>query len=229
MTGVQTCALPIYALLQIFATGVLVSLDAIVGAFIILFFYALIAGRGFCSWVCPLNIVTDLASWLRGLLGLDKTQKKVFLSRSVRYWVLALALIVSFITGVAAFEMVSPIGMLQRGLIFGMGMGLAGVAIVFLFDLFVLKNGWCGYVCPLGAFYSQIGKYSLVRIMHNHEKCTSCMKCKEICPEVLVLAKIGKESGAIDKAECTNCGRCIEVCGDDALAFGLRSYINKKD
>ena len=55
------------------------------------------------------------------------------------------------------------------------------------------------------------------------------MKCKEICPEVPVLAKIAKESGAIDKAECTNCGRCVEVCGDDALAFGLRSYINKKD
>ncbi|MFT8144368.1 4Fe-4S binding protein, partial [Salmonella enterica subsp. enterica serovar Enteritidis] len=59
--------------------------------------------------------------------------------------------------GIAAFELVSPIGILHRGVIFGMGMGGAAVLSIFLFDLFAVKNGWCGHVCPLGGFYSLIG------------------------------------------------------------------------
>jgi ferredoxin-type protein NapH len=64
--------------------------------------------------------------------------------------VLALALVLALITGLAAFEWVSPIAMLHRELIFGIGMGLIGVGGIFLFDLMVLKHGWCGHLCPAG-------------------------------------------------------------------------------
>jgi hypothetical protein len=30
---------------------------------------------------------------------------------------------------------------------------------VFLFDLFVMRHGWCGHLCPVGAFYSLIGRF----------------------------------------------------------------------
>lgn len=53
--------------------------------------------------------------------------------------------------GIAAFEFVSPISMLHRGIVFGMGFGWSAIAMIFLFDLFVLKNGWCGHVCPFCA------------------------------------------------------------------------------
>jgi ferredoxin-type protein NapH len=54
-----------YAVIQTLAAGFLMSTDAIVGAVIVLIFYALIAGRSFCSWVCPVNIITDLATWMQ--------------------------------------------------------------------------------------------------------------------------------------------------------------------
>jgi ferredoxin-type protein NapH len=216
-----------FALLQIFATGAVVAMDVVVGAVIIALFYAVIGGRAFCAWVCPLNMVTDLANWLRRKLALDRVERKVWLGRSVRYWVLGLTLVVSAITGLAAFEIVSPIGILQRGIVFGMGMGGAAVLSIFLFDLFAVKNGWCGHVCPLGGFYATIGRYSLIRVQHDQPSCTLCMRCKDICPEKPVLGIIGKHSGAITMGECINCGRCIEVCEDNALSFGVRSYIKQ--
>ncbi|ATB68989.1 quinol dehydrogenase ferredoxin subunit NapH [Sulfurospirillum diekertiae] len=216
-----------FALLQILATGAIVGIDVLTGAALILLFYMVVGGRAFCSWVCPLNMVTDAANGTRRVLLLDKTvEKKVWMSRNVRYWVLALSLILSFMTGVAAFEMVSPIGILNRGIIFGMGMSVAPILCIYLFDLFAVKNGWCGHICPLGGFYSLVGRLSLVRIKHDHTKCTLCMKCKEICPEKQVLGIISKRSGAITSGECTNCGRCVEVCESDALSFGVRNYIN---
>jgi ferredoxin-type protein NapH len=216
-----------FALLQMLATGAIVGIDVLMGAALILLFYMVAGGRAFCSWVCPLNMVTDAANGTRRVLLLDKTvEKKVWMSRNVRYWVLALTLILSFMTGVAAFEMVSPIGILSRGIIFGMGMSAAPILCIYLFDLFAVKNGWCGHICPLGGFYSIVGRLSLVRVKHDHTKCTLCMKCKEICPEKQVLGIISKRSGAIDSGECTNCGRCVEVCESDALSFGVRNYIN---
>ncbi len=215
-----------FAVLQMLTAGALVGIDVIVGALIVGLFYTIVGGRAFCSWVCPINIVTDGANWLRRALYLEKVERKVWLGRGVRYWVIGLTLIMSLLSGVAAFEMVSPIGMAHRGIIFGMGMGYAALLSIFLFDLFAVKNGWCGHICPLGGFYALIGTLSLIRIKHNQEACTLCMKCKEICPEKQVLSIIGKESGAIVDGACTNCGRCVEVCDDHALSFGVRNYIN---
>jgi ferredoxin-type protein NapH len=216
-----------FALLQMFSAGAILSVDVLIGGFIILVFYMSIGGRAFCSWVCPINMVTDTANWLRRKLYLDKIEKKVWLSKNVRYWVFGLALVLSFLSGVAAFEMVSPIAMLHRGIVFGMGMGFAAVLCLFLFDLFAVKNGWCGHLCPLGAFYSLVSKQNVLVVKHNQPNCTLCMKCKDVCPEKQVLAIVGKRSGDVVFGECTKCGRCIEVCEDDALSFGVRDYINK--
>ena len=214
-----------YAVLQTFATGFIIGADVLIGTLIAVLFYGLIGGRAFCSWVCPMNIVTDTANWLRKKLKMYKEDVKVPVKRSMRYWILGLGLALSAIFGVAAFELVSPISMLHRGLIFGWGAGWAAVFLVFFFDLFVLQNGWCGYVCPIGGFYSLLNKISIFKIQHDKDKCTNCNKCLIACPEKQVLIHIiGKESRQITGGECTNCGRCIDVCDDDSLKFSINKF-----
>ncbi len=213
------------ATLEIFATGALVGTNVLIGAAVVTLFYGIIGGRAFCSWVCPVNMVTDLAAWLRRKLLIDRIERKVWISRNLRYYMIVIVLIVSAITGLAAFEIVSPITILNRAFIFGAGAGLGLIAAIFIFDLFVVKNGWCGHLCPLGGVHSIIGKYSLIRVRHNSENCTLCMKCKEVCPEVEVLGMIGKRSEFVSKGECTNCGRCVDVCDDEALGFELRNFL----
>ena len=218
-----------YAAIQMIAAGAALAVDLLVGVAVVTIFYLLIGGRAFCSWVCPINMITDGANWLRRVLEVDRAGvKKQPASRNIRYWVLALSLIISFIMGITAFEFISPISMVHRGIIFGLGFGWAAMLTIFLFDLFVLKNGWCGHICPLGGFYSILGKFSLIRVHHLEENCTLCMKCKVVCPEVQVLHMIGKESLPVISGECTNCARCIEVCDDEALEFSIRNYINNK-
>jgi len=216
-----------YALLQIFSTGAIVAMDVLVGAVIVTIFYMVFGGRAFCSYVCPVNMVTDLANWIRRRYQFDKAEKKWWASRNIRYWVMGLSFILSFALGTAAFEIVSPVSMTHRGLVFGMGFGWAAIVTIFLFDLFVLKNGWCGHICPLGGFYSLIGRFSLFRVKHNQPNCTLCMKCKDVCPEKEVLFMIGKRSMSVNMGECTLCGRCVEVCDDDALNFSIRDFVKK--
>lgn len=211
-----------FAVLQMFFAGAIVAVDALVGAMLILGFYSLIGGRAFCSWVCPVNIVTDFANWLRVKTKIHREEWQLRITRKTRYVVIVLALLLSFILGLPAFEFVSPISILHRGLIFGMGLGWTMVLAVFLFDLFVIKNGWCGHVCPLGGFYSLVTKPSLVRVNYNKDRCTECMQCVKICPESQVLHMVGKHSSIVSSGECINCGRCVEVCNDNAIYFTLR-------
>lgn len=212
-----------HAVLQALAAGFVMSATAWLGAAVVLLFYALLAGRSFCSWVCPVNVITDLASWMRKKLHWPEQKALIPLTRKARYWALALGLVLSALTGVAAFEVINPITLLQRGIIYGFGAGWTMVVAVFLFDLLLKEHGWCGHICPLGAFYTLTTRFALLKVKHDAGKCTLCMKCKEVCHEVQVLELVGKNSGYVQHA-CSNCGRCIEVCEDDALRFSVFNY-----
>lgn len=208
-------------------SGALIGAEAVLGLVVVLLIYGVFLGRGYCAFVCPMNLITDLAAFLRRILGMNHTQRKLNLTRKAKYGVLALSLVLSAVFATAAFDLISPIAMLQRGVIFGMGFGIFGVLSVFLFDLFFLKNGFCGHICPLGATYGLIGRFSLLRVKHDKDKCVKCMKCVAICPEPQVLDIIGLKSGTIDGLDCMKCARCIEVCGDDALGYGILNITTK--
>lgn len=214
-----------HVLLQAVLAGVVPHQDALIGVMIVLLFYLLVSGRVYCSWVCPVNIITDSASWLRRRLGLKSGTQ---LSRSARYWMLGLTLLLPLATGAIVWELFNPVSMAFRGIVFGLGMAWVILLGVFLFDLFVAKDGWCGRLCPVGAFYSLLGHKGVVRVVAGaRDKCDDCMDCFEVCPEPQVIrpALKGAEKGlgpVILSANCTNCGRCIDVCAEDVFHFGSR-------
>ena len=197
---------------------------ALTGGLIVLAAYALIGGRVYCSWVCPINPVTDGAHWLHDRLGLAKGWQP---KRSTRLWLLAMVFAVSALSGTIAWEVVNPVTMVQRGLVFGMGFVWAMIAAIFLLDLIVARRGWCGHVCPVGAFYGLVGHKSLLRVSaRNRVACDDCMDCYAVCPEIHVISPAlkGKPGSTplILSPDCTNCGRCIDVCSVDVFAFTHR-------
>ena len=62
-----------------------------------------------------------------------KFKKKQPATRNLRYWLILISFIISYFMGVAAFELISPVSMVHRGLIFGLGFGLATMIVIFLF------------------------------------------------------------------------------------------------
>ena len=211
------------AFLQIFLAGGAISMDLLLGVLVVVAVYGVFLGRGYCAFVCPINLVSDLANFLRRKLRIQNV-RFLAISRRARFGVLFLSLLLSFIFGVLAWESISPISMLHRGVVFGMGVGFFGMLGVFLFDLFVLKNGFCGHLCPLGATYGLIGAKAMLRVTHDVRNCTKCMECVRICPENQVLHMVGKHSAPVADMACIKCGRCIEVCNDNALKFSVLQY-----
>ncbi len=198
--------------------------SALIGAAIVLAFYGLLAGRGFCAWVCPVNVVTDAAGWLRRRFKINSGRSP---QRSLRYWLLGAVLLAAALTGQAVWEHVNPVSLTQRALIFGGGLAWGITAAVFLFDLLVAPRGWCGHVCPMGAAYALIGARPLVRVAATHSsRCNDCGDCYAVCPEpqVIVMPLKGKQGHGpvISDRECTACGRCADVCSTDVFRFTHR-------
>lgn len=218
-----------YLLLQALLTGHVPETLAITGALIVVVFYFLVGGRVYCSWVCPVNVITDAAEWMRNRLGIKNAQT---LSRRTRYMILLGTLLLAAITGVLAWELVNPVTLVQRALVFGVAYAWMVMLGVFLFDLFVSRRGWCGHLCPVGAFYSLLGAYSLLRVSAvNRNKCDDCMECFAVCPEPQVITPAlrgaDKNIGPMIKdINCTNCGRCIDICSKNVFRFDQRFNVN---
>lgn len=213
-----------YLFVQSLAAGFMPAATALIGAAIVVAFYALFGGRLYCAWVCPVNAVTDAAAWLRRRLGLKSGRVP---DANTRYWVLAGSLLVAAATSSLVWEAVNPVTIVQRSLIFGLGGSLAMVIAIFAYDLLVASRGWCGHLCPMGAFYGLLGQKSLLRITADQRgACDDCMDCFTVCPEPQVirpaLKKAGQDSPLILDRDCTNCGRCIDVCGRNVFHFTHR-------
>jgi ferredoxin-type protein NapH len=198
---------------------------AIIGAGIVTVFYLLVGGRSYCGWVCPVNLVTDGAHWLRRKLGLRHGRAP---RQSLRYWLLGGVTLTAAATGTIAWELVNPVSMLHRGLIFGFGLGWVIVLAVFVYDLFVAERGWCGHVCPMGAFYATLGQAALLRVSAvRRSQCNDCSDCYAICPEPQIIKPALKgrgpaETPVILAGTCSNCGRCIDVCSKNVFSFTTR-------
>jgi len=138
-----------YLMLQVLLTGHVPELVGLLGAAIVLVFYLLVSGRVYCSWVCPINLVTDAASGLQRRLGI---KARTHYSRQTRYWLLGMTLVLALMTGSLVWELVNPVSIVFRGLVFGLGLGWGVIVALFLFELLVSHRGWCGHLCPVGAF-----------------------------------------------------------------------------
>lgn len=211
-------------ILQSFSAGHAIAATALTGVLIVTVFYMLVGGRVYCSWACPVNMITDAAAWVNRRLGL---RKSITVSRFVRYWLLGAVVILAYLTGTIIWEWLNPVTIFQRGLLFGMGLGWILVGAIFFLDIFVVRRGWCGHLCPVGALYSLLGFFSLLRVKAaRREQCTDCMDCFAVCPEPQVIGPaLRGEAGSsplILSNNCINCGRCIDACPHDVFQFSKR-------
>ncbi|NOH04558.1 MAG: 4Fe-4S binding protein [Chloroflexi bacterium] len=181
---------------------------------------ALVAGRAFCGWLCPLGAAQDfVAEWTRKLFGetrhvRGKRSKTIlplrlpdFLDRPLRYAkypVLAIILLASL------FMVFPPLrGFCPVRAVFGLKMTslLWLTLMVFLAGSVLVERFWCKYFCPLGATLAIFNKISPVRLVADHGHCNDCGRCDIECS-----MDIADVPHHLDHPECVRCMECLDTC-----------------
>jgi NapH/MauN family ferredoxin-type protein len=166
-------------------------------------------GGAFCGWACPVGTVGEWLYKLRKLFIKKDLQIPQNIHRILgwaRYVVLALVLVMSFLTATLWFDVIDPfMGLFSAKIIFG-----AGIAVIVIFAIgsFVIERFFCKYLCPMGATIKPFAKISATGIIRDPHSCNSCGNCDDICPKQIPVSSSVK----IDRGECISCMKCVEHC-----------------
>lgn len=210
-----------FAALEAIAAAKSFTAGLLLGMLPILVLYGLVRGRAFCGWVCPMNLVLEIVDWLCGKLHI-RVQERV-LPRHAKAYVALAVLALSFVLGFPVFEALSPIGFLNKGIVFGSTAGALTFLAVVLVELFWGHRVWCRAICPLGGFYEVLGKVGQVNVRIDHDACIQCERCMGAClcdPEILEDPVDGYDD-IVRAGDCMLCGKCVDACPQGALRIGL--------
>ena len=178
---------------------------------------ALLFRKGFCGYICPVGFVSNLLGCLGQRLGLSRTPpRRVELAlQALKYIPLALLCYFSLIAmGVdeinafmgAPFNMVADSSMLFFFLR-ASATTLLIVGVIVAASL-VVRNAWCRFLCPYGAFLGILALASPVAVRRNAATCISCRRCQRACPSAIAVHKQAR----VNSPECLGCTACIEAC-----------------
>lgn len=196
---------------------------------------ALLLGRAFCAWFCPLGLVGE---WLHGLRSrllpgewtpprwLDAVLRgQKFLVLGFLLFIILLAVPAAALPGYLASPYHQAADMKMGAFFFNLTL-ISGLCLGWVLLLTAtFRQGFCRYLCPYGAWFALLGLLTPLRIRRDPARCLrslghDCDKCSRVCPSRIQVHQLI----AVQSLECTSCQSCVAACPKraDALHLGTQ-------
>ena len=186
--------------------------------FLVILSTAILLKRGFCSWVCPIGLLTEYLNRLHRFIFRKDIKVPRWLDyplRSLKYLLLLFflwAIVIQMNARDLDHFIYSPYNMVADIKMLHFFTNISAFAFWVLVALLVLsilvRNFWCRYLCPYGALLGVLSFVSIFKIHRNEDTCTQCHQCTRSCP---VDIKVHKTTGVLSD-ECHACLKCVAVC-----------------
>ncbi len=178
---------------------------------------ALVAGRAFCGWACP---VGGLSEWLSSIYD-RRAAGGQWNWLKWPIWVPWVAMFVVLAIRAGGLRTADPLYMMPSGLPLSEWSGaiayLVVLALVVLLTLAAGRRAFCHYVCwmapgmILGTRLSRLLSLPRLHLTAHSDSCTGCQRCDRVCPMSLsVSAMVAR--GSMRDDECILCQSCVDTC-----------------
>jgi len=97
-----------------------------------------------------------------------------------------------------------------------------GFVVVVLALSVIKRRLWCRMMCPLGALYALIGRFTFMRRIVG-DGCIHCHECNDACSMGAIF-----DDTEYDAGECIMCMDCVEVCPQYGTEFKWTRPKNEK-
>jgi len=218
-------------LLQVFVLGELFPWVLLLSALIPLIL-AMVAGRVFCSWMCPYNLLAETLYRLKKRLipgRVVRVQNPPILRTGISLVVVFTTVAVTGLPLVVFLSMPGLISAEIARLISGEGLGLALAipAILLIVDTFLIRRAWCKSLCPVGGILALVSTRRSLRVHVEKKLCASCdvpkeNLCKKVCP-----LDLDPRSEKDLYPGCYNCLDCVSTCQKHGGALTVRGLNSK--
>lgn len=159
------------------------------GLFGISLLAALIFGRVYCGYVCPMNTVMIPANWIAKRLNIQKQETPKWLKGGYFAWITLIVSVVAMILSKRFSKINLPI--LPIWLI------LAAL-ITLLYKPSVFHN----LICPFGAPQKLFGRFARKSKTVDKATCIGCKLCEKVCPSDAIVVVDKDKKAVINTALC---------------------------
>ena len=184
---------------------------------------ATLAGRLFCSYICPASLYFFSMARIRRILERYLLLPHLQLQRTVAWGVLAGGLIATWIFGHGIWALLLPYLAMGQTIFGAIAAGTISSMLISLLiyggiDIVAGPNFSCRYLCPTGRLLGTIGSYAPITIRRDSSRCLErCTICNDVCP-------MGIEPRSDQTRDCSLCGECLILCPTGCLDIGYRKH-----
>jgi Fe-S-cluster-containing hydrogenase component 2 len=185
--------------------------------FVLIVATALVARRGFCSWICPIGAISEfLHKAGKRVLGanLDVPKWLDYPAKGIKYILLGFFLYFILPMPGSALEAFinAPYNRLADVKMYLFFANISRTALFVIAALVLLsvfiKNFWCRYLCPYGALLGLASLASPVAVRREKSACRECGACARACPQAIAVDKKSR----VNSPECMACYSCMDAC-----------------
>lgn len=167
---------------------------------------ALVIGRVYCGYVCPMNTLMLPVEWLSKKLKLQTAKTPKWLRNGYFTWITLVISIAAMLFSKRLLNINLPI--LPLWIIISMLVTLRYKPAVFH-----------NLICPFGALQKAFGRFARMSEKVNKDTCIGCRLCERVCPSNAIVVSVEDNKAEITTALCHQCTNCSQVCPKDAIRY----------